>query len=431
MTSNVAQFPPLPRAVRPVPDPLGLYLRISRNDHRELLDFLAAGRGTCFGAVFDPTTLERHKELRALILDRELDAILDPRTQPSATAGGYTDSLGSLPWGVGKPHELNDFKGLSGRRLMAALGDFVLEHGFTQVLAPTHILRTSDDPWLTVDADMTVRLRSYLDRNGGARMPIIYSLALPYSAFRDREKRRAVLQTLKTLPIAALWLKVENFGSDSGPTAVQTYISAAEEFHQLSTPIVADHVGGAAGLALLAFGATGGLAHGITFGERFAVPHWHRPPTGSGFQPQRRIYVPAIDAMLKRNDAKALIDSSSRSRVMFACSDTRCCPRGVRDMLENPGRHFLYQRIGEVSRLSQIPEEFRPQRFLDQHLRPMTDKAVAATTINWEDPRMAKKMHENRRRVDSLRIALGQHAEDNPPQSFAAVPMTRSVRDGR
>jgi hypothetical protein len=102
-------------------------------------------------------------------------------------------------------------------------------------------------------------------------------------------------------------------------------------------------------------------------------------------------------------------------------------------MLENPGRHFLYQRIKEISSLAQISEHLRPQRFLDQHLRPATDKALAAATINWEHnpmaAMMAKKMQENRKRLDSLRIALGNHAEKNPPRSFAQLPKTRSARD--
>lgn len=152
MSDNVTRFPTLPRSVRPAPDPLGLYLRIGRNDHRELLNFLATGDGACFGAVLDPVFLDRHKELRAHILDRRLDAILDPKTQQSATPGGYTDALGVLPWGVARVHTQADFADMSGWRLMAALGDFVMEHGFTQVLAPTHVIRAADDPWLRIDS---------------------------------------------------------------------------------------------------------------------------------------------------------------------------------------------------------------------------------------------------------------------------------------
>ncbi|MGH8652483.1 MAG: hypothetical protein ACREYE_10045 [Gammaproteobacteria bacterium] len=97
--------------------------------------------------------------------------------------------------------------------------------------------------------------------------------------------------------------------------------------------------------------------------------------------------------------------------------------------MENPARHFLYQRIKEIGGLSQVLEQLRSQRFLDIHLRPATDKALAAATVNWEDDAMAKKMHENRKRLNALRVALGHHAERTPPQSFANLPKTRAARE--
>jgi hypothetical protein len=434
MSGNVTAL--FPRVVRPAPNPLGLHLRPGRNDHGEILNLIASGDAGCFGAVFDPTFADRHAVLREQITMHRLDAILDPRTQPAATPGGYTHALGRLPWGRGRPHATSDFEGIPGRRLIAELGDFVLTSGFTQVMAPTHILRAADDPWLPIDIQATRRLRDYLDRSGGGGVPIIYSLAISNAMFRAADQRQRIIEALRTLPITELWLKVDGFGAAASPTAARTYIAAAAEFHGLGIPIVADQVGGVVGLSLLAFGAVGGIAHGITLGERFDASAWRRPPPDSppDFGPHRRVYVPAIDAMLKPKEARALIEISARTRSLFACNDTRCCPRGARDMLEKPGRHFLYQRIKEVTGLSQIPEQLRPQRFLDQHLRAATDKALTAATINWGDEpmaeAMAKKMQDNRKRLDNLRVALGNHAETTPPESFAQLPKTRAAREG-
>jgi hypothetical protein len=424
-------FPPFPRVVRPVPNPLALYLRPGRNDHVELSKFVASGDAACSGAVFDATLCERHAELRTQIVEHRLDAILDPKTQPAATIGGYTDAIGRLPWGLPRPHIHTDFEGVSGRRLISALGDFVIEKGFTEVVAPTHLLTKPDDPWLQIDIEATKLLRSHLDRNSAGKVPIIYSLAVSGALFRDGEQRRRLIEAIFAAPIAEVWIKVDGFGASSSATAAKTYIKASTEFHKLGVPVVADYVGGAIGLSLLAFGAVGGMAHGITLGERFSSNGWWRTRMESSFGAHRRVYVPAIDAMLKPNEAKALIEVSARARALFACNDTNCCPRGVRDMIENPARHFLYQRIKEVSGLGGIPEQLRPQRFLDQHLRATSDKALAAATINWEDDAMAKKMQENRKRLDSLRIALGEHAENNPPKSFAQLPLTRAAREGR
>lgn len=391
MSENVTQFPNFPRAVRSTPEPLALYLRPGRNDHREILNLIAAGDAVYFGAVFDPCQLARHVELRDQVLSHRLDAILDPKTQQSALPGGHTTTVGALPWGItDRAHQISDFQDTAGRRLIAVLGDFVLEQGFTQVIAPTHVLAGADDPWLAVDAESTRRLRNHLDRGSGASVPIIYSLAIPYAVFRDRKQRRSLIATLKTVPAAALWLKVDGFGATSTPTAARTYIQSAAEFHELGIPVVADHVGGVIGLAIMAFGA-GGIAHGVTLGERFDASSWRKSRTEKSFGPHRRIYIPAIDAMLKRKEAEALINGSRRARGMSGCSDTRCCPRGVKDMLENPARHFLYQRIKEIGGLSQVLEQLRSQRFLDIHLRPATDKALAAATVNWEDDAMAEE----------------------------------------
>ncbi|MDQ3564743.1 MAG: hypothetical protein M3436_11565 [Pseudomonadota bacterium] len=334
MLDDTSVFPRYPRSVRPAPDPIGLYFWLGRNDHLEVLNFIASGEAACFGFVFDPTLLKRHQDLREQVLNRRLDAILDPKTQQSATPGGYNNVLGDLPWGVRRPHIPVDFEGRSGRRLLAALGDFVLEHGFTQVLAPTHVLRSADDEWLATDLESTRRLRDYLDRSNGSEVPIIYSLAVAYSALRDPEQRSKLVNVLRTAPASAVWLKVDGFGFGSSASAIRTYLEAAADFHELGIPIIADHVGGMIGLSLLAFNATGGLAHGVTLSERFDTSHWRRPRAEGGFGPHRRVYIPQLDLMLKPAEARMLLDTSSQAKALFGCRDDKCCPT----------RHYRYDR---------------------------------------------------------------------------------------
>ncbi|MGH8533235.1 MAG: hypothetical protein ACREV1_11065 [Gammaproteobacteria bacterium] len=428
MLANTSAFSGYPRSVRPAPDPIGLYFWLGRNDHLEVLNFIASGEAACCGFVFDPTLLKRHQDLREQVLNRRLDAILDPKTQQSATPGGYNNRLGDLPWGVRRPHTPVDFEERSGRRLLAALGDFVLEHGFTQVLAPTHVLRSAHDEWLATDLESTRRLRGHLDRRG-SEVPIIYSLAVAYSVLRDPEQRSKLVDALRTAPASAVWLKVDGFGSSSSASAIRTYLEAAADFRELDIPIIADHVGGLIGLSLLAFNATGGLAHGVTLGERFDATHWRKPRSESIFAPQRRVYIPQVDLMLKPAEARMLLGTSSRAKALFGCPDEKCCPRGITDMIENRARHFLYQRTKEVSHLSQIPERLRAQRFLEQNVRPTTDRALAAANIDWQDEVMAKKTRNHRKRLDMLRVALGEYASMSLPRSFAQLPKTRAVRD--
>jgi len=421
MADNVTYLP-RPRAARPAPQSLGLYIRAGRNDHKALLNLLSAGNLGCFGVVIDAVQIAEHR----------LDAILDPKTQPSATIGGYTEALGELPWGLDRPHRAGDFAGRAGRERMAHLGDFAVKHGFTQILAPTHLLQDGGDPWLARDIEATEWLRGHLDRNGAIGIQLIYSLAVSYSAFRDRAQRRLLVEALRGVPAAAIWLKIEGFGSSSTPTAARTYINAAADFHELGIPVIGDHVGGLVGLGLLAFGAVSGIAHGVTVTERFDTSHWRKErQPGNGWSIARRVYIRELDLMLKPAEARLLLESTARARSAFGCRDRHCCPRGIQDMIENPARHFVYRRIEDVADLGRTPESLRAQTFLERQLRPTTDHALAAANINWSDDTMANKTRNQRKRLDALRVAFSHQWEATPPRSFASVPLRRAARDGR
>ena len=88
---------PLPRLIRPLPDPLGLYFRPAYGDHRVLLALLAEGRSALTGIVFEPTWDSRHEELCAEINRRTLESVLDTRAMELATPGGFTRGGRSYP----------------------------------------------------------------------------------------------------------------------------------------------------------------------------------------------------------------------------------------------------------------------------------------------------------------------------------------------
>jgi hypothetical protein len=425
----VTSFPLIPRRIRPLPDPLALYLRASRIDHKPLLDFAATNEAAFHGVVFDPSLRAGQQELLERTLALQQDAVLDPRTQPLATEGGYSARLGRLPWGGERPQTIDDFLDVAGRRRIAAIAGFALDHGYTQVMAPTHILSGGNDPWLAVDVDNARHLRDALDRRNGSRVPIIYPLAIPYSTLRNREELSAIVSAVRRAPIDALWLAVESFGSRSTPTATLNFLDAASELHGLGLPVIADSVGGLIGLSLLAFGAVGGLSHGIAFGEHRDTRAWCRPrEKDEKFGLTRRVYLPGIDILLKPDQARTLLEAAPRTRAVFGCRNPNCCPRGVTDMLENPERHFLFQRTSQLSELSQIPRELRAQRFLDLHVRPATDQALAVANMKWEKE-FASAATRHRKRLDSLRVSLGRRAAAAIPTTFAHLPQTRVARE--
>jgi len=422
-----------PRAVRPAPEPLGLYLRAGRNDHLVLLNLIATGQTACFGVVFDAAQEDRHKELKEQVLTHRLDAILDTKVMQMALPGGHTRALGELPWGEANRLQLtSDFQGLAGRRLIAAIGDYAIQHGYTEVLAPTHLLRDVKDPWLAIDIQSTRLLREYLDQNGGRHIPLIYPLAISYEILRTPKLRAQIINALINVKADAIWLKVDGFGgAHATPTAIRNFITAAGDFHQLGRKLVADCAGGNVSLALLAFGAVGGIAHGVGVFEHFSSAHLRSTKPSNPFTPPMPVYVPSIDAMLSPKEAELLLNASPQAKAAFACPDTACCKRGAKDMLSDPRRHYLVQRMNEVSALGQFPGPIRPQRFLETSLRPATDKALQAASQKIDDAALTKKLQTNRKRLDNMRVALGQHLEKAPPRSFAVAPETRAAREGR
>jgi len=429
MRTNVTHMQP--RAVRPAPEPLALYLRAGRNDHLALMNLIAAGDTSCFGVVFDAAQEDRHKELKEQVLAARLDAILDTKAMQLALPGGYTNTLAKLPWAdKERMHLPGDFQGMAGRRLMAAIGDHAVQHGYTEVLAPTHLLRACDDPWLAIDVETTRRLREHLDQNGGRSIPLIYPLALSYEVFRKPHLRAQVISALINIRADAIWLKIDGLkGAHATPTAAKNFIAAAADFHQLGRKLVGDCIGGKVGLALMAFGAVGGIAHGIGVFETFDSGYLRSARKSKGFAPQMPVYFPGIDAMLHAKEAELLLEASPQAKAAFACRDTHCCKRGVRDMLADPRRHYVVQRMKEIAELGQYPESIRANQFLDKNLRPATDRALQAASLSLDDDKLIAKLQANRKRLDNLRIALGKQLEKSPPRSFAVVPETRAVRE--
>jgi hypothetical protein len=420
-----------PRLVHPASLPLGLYFRAGRNDHSALGQALSSGQRSFFGIVFEAWRLARHRELLHLSEKSNLECILDPCTQASATIGGYNKELGKLPWGVSRPHRPSDFEGANQRRIASAISQFAVENGFTQILAPTHLLKDADDDWFQLDIETFVRLRDQLDKTGGKNVGLIYSLSLPYAMFRDEESREKVIAGLERLPMQSLWFRVDGCGINSSPIAVRNYIEAAADFHQLGVPIVGDQVGGLVGLSLLALSAIGGMASGITIGERFNSQNWRRPPNPDSHMQHPRVYFPALDMYLKPKEAKSLFEESSRIKAHFGCSDPDCCPRGTIDMIENPSRHFLTQRMKQVSALGKIPEQIRPHQFVEQYVRPTTDYVLRLASFGQIDKDLQRRIMTHRKRLDAMRVMLGKLVDSSSTLTHSSIPATRAAREAR
>lgn len=418
-----------PRAVKAAPEPLGWYLRPSYIDHRAIADAVAGGSVGLHGVVFDALHEERHSELRHLVLERNRDAILDPRTQELGSTGAFNQRMSGLPWALDRPHVPDDFSDLRYRGVVDLIARYVVEKRYTAVLAPTHYIDSANSPWLEVDARCTAHLRRCLDVAGAKDVPIFYSLALSYEAFRTAGERGTIVDKLKGLPVAAVWIKISQSGALTH-AAVRNVVKGAADFHALGAPLVGDMMGGLRGLSALAFGAVGGICHGVTQKERFNARPWTRvrEDDNSGFTWAPRVYLARLDVHLNRKEADAFFGARG-SKSRFGCGDRVCCPKGVKDMLDNPVRHSLVQRSGEIQRLSDVPQHLRAQGFLEETLRPTTDAAVFAESLSFEaQGHLARRMSENRKVLERLRVGLGRFVEEGPVVSYSRAPQRRMMR---
>jgi hypothetical protein len=414
---------PSPRLLRPVGPPLGLYIRPGRNDHAALLALFAEGHTDMSGLVLSPSLEDRHAELRGEAQRHGLETVLDPRSVELATPGGITRSgVAMLPWAGGQlPHSPETLGGANATLAAERLAQHVVAKRYSAVLAMTHYITDLRDPWFAVDAQLAQALRRALDAAGGQEVCIYYPLAVPGALLRVPENRAHLIATLAKLPIDALWLRVQGFGTtSSGPLALRRYIEASRDLHRLGIPLVGERTG-TVGLALLAFGAVGGIESGITLGERYDVQALLKPPTtGTPFALPPRIYIPSIGAFLSRAQAHELFEHR-RMAALFGCRVSGCCRNGASGMETNPKRHFLLRRTSEVTLCGGPPAPLRPGLYLEDFLRPATDLALRAT-------RVLPALEPTQRRLEGWRNTLGALHRQGPPTTVAVAPEAKRIR---
>jgi hypothetical protein len=224
----------------------------------------------------------------------------------------------------------------------------------------------------------------------------------------DIAQRRVFVAALRSIPIDSVWLRISGFGGDATAAALRKYISAARDFHSLGKPVIADCIGGLAALAVLAFGAAGGIAHGLAEKERFDAASWHKPPKPPDPEKKRggnafSVLLSGIDRLLKPEQAQILIEASGGRRLL-SCNDRRCCPHGFEDTIRDPKGHYLRQRAWQCEALSKVPEPRRSKDFLDNTLA--NADRTARQIAKFPDDAVATVTARNAERLDRLRVVL-------------------------
>ena len=253
---------------------------------------------------------------------------------------------------------------------------------------------------------------------------------MSYTVFRVAEERGAIIERLAQLPIDCLWIKVSQSGTPTH-AAVRNLVHGTAQFHSLGVPLVGDMMGALRGLSAMAFGAVGGICHGVTQKEGFSAGSLTRPArSGSkGFTRPTAIYLAPLGIHLTKEEAAAFFKAHG-SKSRFGCRVKECCPKGWTDLLDNPVRHSVFQRSLEIQRLSNVPEHHRALQFLEETVRPATDAAVFSESLSFDTKEhLVKRLSDNRKRLERLRVGLGRFVQERRVVSFSRIPPRRAMRD--
>jgi len=411
------------------PSPVGHFLRVGTTGHRQLETLLSAGKTMPDRVVIEASAAGRQQELIQALREAGAELILDTNIAELSSPGRFSGAAREAPWAnplaVLNP---DDMKANANRDVIGQIARYAVALGFHAVLAPTHILDGSPDPLFGIDRNATAALRRALDAEGGSEIDIHYELNIKNGALRDPVQRRAFIAGLADTPYASLWFRVSGFGADATPVGLRRYIAAMLDFTRLERPIVADGVGGLAAVAIAAFGAAGGICHGVAEKERFDASGWAKPPKAGGGGREKRVLIAAVDRLLSTKQLETLM-AAPGARKALSCHDRQCCPHGLDDMLKDPKAHYLRQRARQIADLAQVPDSRRVRHFLDQELAPTERAARNAAKLKVADDSLVELLTRSSDRLEKMHAVLEDlgRTVDGAPRA-ASPERSRSAR---
>lgn len=408
--------------------PLRLYLTPGKSTTSKLLALMRRGKQPCQGIVMDAAQwTPQMAELAEVANDAGIETILDPRSLELASgAARLRPAIARLPWCTDQTHTPATMADFGFRRsITSEIARFASDHGLTGVLAPTHFVSDMEDAWWSIDDELVADLRRDLDDKND-HIVLYRPLFLHSSLLRRAAEFERIVRRLQTSPFDGIWLAVHPFGTaSSGQLQLARYLVACQILHLLDAPIIGARTG-TVGLLLMALGAVGGIESGITDGENFSFERRTQGPAEKRegkkvFGPTARVYVQGLGTFLTTKEAEAFFQRRGMA-AQHACQ-AGCCPRGVSDMIGNRVDHFLTTRAMEVDKLSSAPPRLRGKAFLDDVVRPASDKAVAAA-------RLDNRIETVRRRWEDWRILISDRLErsDGVVASTSPAPTGNRLR---
>ena len=415
--------------LHPRPEPLCGFLRVGHTGHRKLEALHVAGRFPYRRVVFDAAHIAEQQELLKMLRTSGCEIVLDPNFGEMSMVGRFKSAVARLPWAnPERPWEPSDFARGRNLDVPKLIAEFAVKHSVNVVLAPTHFLELTDLSWRAVDLSTCEALRHSLDQVGGEHIAVDYQLITTNALLKDEAGRTELIDGVGSLPIDNVWLRTSGFGATSTGVGTRLFIEAVRHLHQLGRPLIADGVGGFSGLATAAFGAIGGISHGVAQREGFDANDWKKPSQRNGGGTATRVYLPELDRYLTANQLSVLFNARG-GRSRFGCNDANCCHAGPDDMIENSCAHFITQRFRQISDLSAVPEARRAEQFLLRHIDPAVRSTRIGAHLKIADEKVETIMKDAKLRLERLRDALADlHAVDNAPSRSRPPEFRGGVR---
>jgi hypothetical protein len=411
------------------PQPVEHYLRVGVSGHRQLETLLEAGEVPIRSFVLEASSVADQRDLISLLRQRGRELVLDTKVAELSSVGKFDGSAKHAPWAdQSAPLGVQVFSDLKKLREMTSLiARFAVRNHFNAVLAPTHLIAGSDDPTLALDVRACGELRAALDREGGRHIGIDYNLIWSYQSLRDVEERKGIIAKIRDADFDNLWIRTSGIESAMTGVAARRYTEAANDLLEIGRPLVADQLAGLGGLAAVVFGPIGGLCHGVCEKERFNASDWAKPrETESGGGSQRRVLITSIDKMLTTEQVE-LIMSAPHARRVLSCGDRNCCPKGLDDMLKQPKRHYVRQRVAQVADISKVPEAMRVAHFRSHHLAVAVRLANQSAKLRVANEGIKNALTKNADRVERMQEVVDRMVDEGLALQQSPPPVTRSA----
>lgn len=411
----------------PDPPKIAPFLRVGTNDHRRFEDLISSGRMPAERFVFEAANVSKQSALIQTIKSEDRELVLDPSVAELSSVGRFSSAVRHAPWAKeGAPLEASDFERGSNINVAQRIAEFGIKHQFDTILSPSHLL-DQDISWAQQDFQSCVDLRRELDVHGATDIAIDYQLIISYARLREPNFIHQLIDQLQGLPFQYLWVRISGFGMDATPTSVAKVTQALFQLQRLGRPVICDYLAGLTSLALTAFGAASGFAHGVAKKERFNTSTWNVTKESSGgWGQEKSIYFDVLDRRLSVSASRDLFKKSPGARRELCCRNERCCPTHEATIL-HPESHEINQKMGAVAFLSNIPPEMRADRFLTDYYEKLRFKATRATQIKKVDDSLRAIIERASIRMDRTYNVLERVMEDVAPVPLASTPYAKEA----